>query len=424
MLFGRWIERVFLSAYTVVDPTTKIKMEELLGTWRTGAPGGTELFPDHGGRVQRNLEDALFGRGGRGGGIGGNGRSMLENQHFLGGVQQIPSTASAQERAAVADDIRKMIGTLQGRAYRDPHDQSITARIASMQQVSFISFSAMTYDLTGLLQLDALVSTTGLTSDMVHEIRQQLASLLPPEPQLPVEVLPGASVLDGLNQLSSAGLTALLSGQPASYDAAQAPTAAAQSAQDGESLYDSLVRTGLLNVNMDNVSQALQHLEPNVLSSLGEAIGKDRKLQDDKENDYESKLFKGFEKQFGKLGLTNADINKYVEINSSHCTTQLISVRDRPKLAQPSLLYEDLKLHCTQCGARWLDTPRHQKVYQQHLDRHFRTNKRVAGASRAQGRSWFTFADVSLSSSAKVVRSDFYSGLDQSTDKYDRGNES
>ena len=70
-LFCRFIERAFLSAYHAVDPSTKIKMEELLGTWRTGGPDGGELFrdadEDRTGRVQRGIEGALFGSGAYGG---------------------------------------------------------------------------------------------------------------------------------------------------------------------------------------------------------------------------------------------------------------------------------------------------------------------------------------------------------------------
>lgn len=89
-LFCRFIERRFLEAYQVVDPATKTKMEELLGTWRTGGADGGELFrgPDEGrvGRVQRGIESTLFGTGGRGGGIGGGGRSIRENESYTSGV--------------------------------------------------------------------------------------------------------------------------------------------------------------------------------------------------------------------------------------------------------------------------------------------------------------------------------------------------
>lgn len=89
-LFARFIERVFLETYQLVDPQVKVKLEELLGTWRTGGQDGGELFrfPEEGrrGRVQYGIESNLFGNGGRGGGIGGKGLPLAQNQAFQAGV--------------------------------------------------------------------------------------------------------------------------------------------------------------------------------------------------------------------------------------------------------------------------------------------------------------------------------------------------
>ena len=130
--FARWVERVFLSAYRDVDPQVRHKMEELLGTWRTGGPQGQELYPAP---LQRTIEEALFGRHLRGGGIGGNGRSVNENQHFIAGVQQQSSLASVMERSAVAEDVRRIIGLRRAQAYRDPHDQNNNAQIEALLKV-------------------------------------------------------------------------------------------------------------------------------------------------------------------------------------------------------------------------------------------------------------------------------------------------
>lgn len=74
-LFSRFLERTFLSSYHAVDSSTKTKLEELLGTWKTGAGDGGELFRTQEemssgaggeglkreGRVQRGIENALWG---------------------------------------------------------------------------------------------------------------------------------------------------------------------------------------------------------------------------------------------------------------------------------------------------------------------------------------------------------------------------
>lgn len=43
-LFAPIVVRLFLDTYESVDQATRHKMEEMLGTWRNGAPNGRELF--------------------------------------------------------------------------------------------------------------------------------------------------------------------------------------------------------------------------------------------------------------------------------------------------------------------------------------------------------------------------------------------
>lgn len=98
-LFSRFIERAFLSAYHSVDPPTRTKLEELLGTWKTGGADGGELFrdpeeprgPARGGaavgRVQRGIEGALFGARGRGDGL--LGRAAKDAEMYNAGVGRV-----------------------------------------------------------------------------------------------------------------------------------------------------------------------------------------------------------------------------------------------------------------------------------------------------------------------------------------------
>lgn len=88
-LFARFIERAFLSTYQSADPHTQVKLEELLGTWRSGGEDGGELFrfPEEmatmrqGGRVQRGIESVLFGLQGL------SARSFHEADSFASGVR-------------------------------------------------------------------------------------------------------------------------------------------------------------------------------------------------------------------------------------------------------------------------------------------------------------------------------------------------
>lgn len=148
-LFAQRIDRIFLSAFRDVDPPTKIKMEELLGTWRTGGPNGGQLFQ---GRAQKDIEQVLFGDGLRGGGIGGQGKGVNDNRHFLSGVrlphilpscvslhsaqaQQLPSMASKAERQSVLSDVRRLLAIWEMRQNMHPEDDNPREQIAALKQV-------------------------------------------------------------------------------------------------------------------------------------------------------------------------------------------------------------------------------------------------------------------------------------------------
>lgn len=56
--FSAFVVPLFLETYGQVDPSTRSKMEEMLVTWRTGAPSGKELF---GVAAQVALERQIWG---------------------------------------------------------------------------------------------------------------------------------------------------------------------------------------------------------------------------------------------------------------------------------------------------------------------------------------------------------------------------
>lgn len=57
-VFSRIVVSLFVDTYFQVDPNTRIKMEEMLLTWRTAGPDYTELFgPDN----QVQLQAAVWG---------------------------------------------------------------------------------------------------------------------------------------------------------------------------------------------------------------------------------------------------------------------------------------------------------------------------------------------------------------------------
>lgn len=56
-LFAPLVSDIFLDSYNQVDPSTRVKMEEMLWTWRDGGQNGRELF---GIGPQESIERAIL----------------------------------------------------------------------------------------------------------------------------------------------------------------------------------------------------------------------------------------------------------------------------------------------------------------------------------------------------------------------------
>lgn len=160
-LFKPFIERLFLIAYRDiedVDPITKVKFEELLGTWRTGSANQTELFdPD----IQRRIEENVFGNWRR--------NDSIASQAFLNGIKQQPAVATPAEKASILFDVRRILSEREQTAAAYPGDENNLAQIATLQQ------------------LDRLIVSQQLTISQVDDIRKQLQPLKATIPPRPVE---------------------------------------------------------------------------------------------------------------------------------------------------------------------------------------------------------------------------------------------
>jgi hypothetical protein len=254
-LFAQRIERIFLSAYRDVDPPTKIKMEELLGTWRTGGPNGTELFQ---GRAQRDIEIALFGSQLKGGGIAG--RSANANPHFLSGVrrslgacecvqsseqiQQLPSMASKAERNTVTSDLRRLQAIWEMRATMHPEDDGPRVQIDALKQVGRAPLADLSLVLEHVLQLEHILNTATLTSDAIANIRADINKLHPTDsvPLITPRPVPAPSQphLASIDFSKLAGILPIRSGSQQPSAAPTPPPSSAPPAHDPLALLRSL----------------------------------------------------------------------------------------------------------------------------------------------------------------------------------------
>lgn len=78
-----------------------------------------------------------------------------------------------------------------------------------------------------------------------------------------------------------------------------------------------------------------------------------------------------------------------------------ISYRKQPQVVK--FLYDQLAAQCKQCGIRFADTSVGKKKMEDHLDMHFRQNRKAnQNIGRGHSRSWFTGLEVRLSRSVLV----------------------
>ncbi len=76
-----------------------------------------------------------------------------------------------------------------------------------------------------------------------------------------------------------------------------------------------------------------------------------------------------------------------------HYLTTCIS--DDPNVSVPNYLYDYLPLQCQQCGIRYPDTTLGKQRLEDHLDLHFRQNRKLnQNLGRGHDRSWFTSVEV------------------------------
>lgn len=134
------MDRAFLESFRLMDPLTQQKMEELLGSWRTGGPDGSMVYPE---RLLKAIEEGLYGFHGRGGGIAGQGKPLAEASHYTAGLQQRPSQATQEEVSQLLSQIRSAKGVSMAKAHRDPTDHQSRQSLVLLDKVSVSLIAAL-----------------------------------------------------------------------------------------------------------------------------------------------------------------------------------------------------------------------------------------------------------------------------------------
>ncbi|PWN51959.1 hypothetical protein IE53DRAFT_385639 [Violaceomyces palustris] len=365
-----WAERVvplFLETYRLVDQPTKMRMEELLATWKEAGPGGRPLFNEN---AQWSIERSLFGSQGM---PAPANKSAPAPQPAARSVQ--PPTAPAAIRAAqdagkarAIESIERLLVISSQEMVREPGNAIVKERMDSLRQLKQVLLTT-TLSSEEMNQVHAQLSALTAASNKRNPQLQLGSSAPTPVPALaavatvtPPAPTPAAlsigNALASLSSLTSGPanqLSALssLSSQPTPLTAPSPAPAPAPVVPDvTSSLIASLMQAGLLPSSNSNASTPIP------------ARREEEEDDVDEDQDY-----------------VNAIMSLEIKTSGPGFSKEPPAIE--------LLLHKHLPLQCRQCANRYPKSRKGQNGMDQHLDWHFTQNRRAKDSvARGQSRSW------------------------------------
>ncbi|CBQ68681.1 related to PCF11 component of pre-mRNA 3`-end processing factor CF I [Sporisorium reilianum SRZ2] len=216
-LWAARIVPVFLESYRLVDQPTKLRMEELLATWKTAGPGARALFGDN---AQWSIERALFGSQG-----------MPQPHAAAAAAVADPRANAARSKSKAIENIDRLLAVDGQSLAANPSDQALHERVDSLAQLKQVILTAdlSTEEMAQIhAQLDSLSAAAQRSNPSGH------AAAMHGQP-LPAQVsAPAAAIPQGL------------SGALANLSALAAPASNGTNNNAASSLIASLMQAGLL----------------------------------------------------------------------------------------------------------------------------------------------------------------------------------
>ncbi|KAJ6485163.1 hypothetical protein C8R47DRAFT_1130966 [Mycena vitilis] len=338
--FAAFVVPLFLETYGQVDENTRSKMEEMLITWRTGSPTGTQLF---GAQAQVAIER----------GVWGDGANSAPTNSFYSGSGQIT-------KAQVLTELEYTLNQKQ-RAF-----QANRLDTTSENHINI------------LIQLRKLVEA-GVSQEELQQILTQLRSLVrsvgvpvapspPPPPPAPV----AAAWPAPQPSYPQAPFPAPMYPFPTTYDNVKTetpPSVIPSTAASGSSSIAQSSILDLLSTIKKVTGRALENGTPQGAGASSEDLSKLEPAPPDLERE-SSRTYR------------DAILMHDVKLTSVDIT------RKRPDIVE--FLYERLAAQCKQCGIRFPDTVFGKKRMEDHLDMHFKQNRKAnQNIGRGHSRSWF-----------------------------------
>ncbi|THH02751.1 hypothetical protein EW026_g162 [Hermanssonia centrifuga] len=363
-LFIPVVARLFIDTYELVDQNTRSKMEEMLLTWRTAAPNGRELF---GVVTQLAIERHIWGgESTQSGSMSGSGQPGISTQQVL---SELEFVLNQKERAVQAN----------------PYDRQSQTHVAVLQQLRKLVQAGVSQAELGQIlgQLRTLAAPAPPVAPVppVNPVSHQY----PPQPSYP----PVAGPSYALPQVPYAPPQASYP-PPSSFSHAKAEPVEIPNLLSSQSISgtSSTSATPAVPVNVSSLFSALVKAGVVSASSTPTGAGATAKPEGTPPADLTQDAAREYRKKILSTG---------IKLSSAGILKQ------QPPIVQ--FLHDRLPSQCKQCGIRFAGDSTGKKKLQDHLDMHFRQNRKASqAAGRGYSRSWFITIDDWLHDGAVDVK--------------------
>ncbi|KAI9574713.1 hypothetical protein HD554DRAFT_2049358 [Boletus coccyginus] len=343
--FAPFVIPLFLDTYQHVDQATRSKMEEMLLTWRTGAPSGKELF---GVITQLAIERGVWGGD--------------------------PTSSADVSKVQVLSELEFTLGQKERALQSNPWDVTTQKHVEVLQQ------------------LRKLVEA-GVSQNELRQILSQLRSLTRP-PQAPPQGLqaqpPTSSYPPSTSTYSYSQQPTYTRQFQSTYPTVPPPQPSGAFSYQSEPIKVEPVNLSALLPPAQANSPSTTAIPPSNITNLYNALLKAGVVSADStpagasSNDDEERT----PPPSSSLSRDNTRAYRKAVLSEKIKLTTTDIVRKRPFVM--SYLYDRLPVQCKQCGVRFSDDASGKKAMDDHLDMHFRQNRKVnQNQGRGHSRSWF-----------------------------------
>ncbi|TIA92500.1 hypothetical protein E3P99_00600 [Wallemia hederae] len=353
--FKPYIAKDWLESYTLVDGSTRSKLEELVITWRNGGPYGTPLFGE---QAQLECEERLYGNG--------------------GWKSSIP-LSYGPSRTLVVSELQAALEKRKLHLQYYPFDEKVKSHVHALSTLEKILLTTnvppdqlnQIYERVKSMTNDStpLVGSTGAGGGAppIPPLPQSQSQAPPPLPTpaiistpTPTPPVQPAAPIPVLAAQSNPLLQSLTPPPPSTANAAPA-----QPGSNLSGLLQSLTASGLLKPGNATAPTAAAGNGSTTPTSLTPLTINTNTTSDDSDK----------EKQYDEAVLA---LDIVLDNNDILCP--------RPNLDK--LFYDRLTIQCPQCPRRFGDTKSGKEQLGEHIDTHFRINRRNKEGSRGVTRSW------------------------------------